>query len=220
MLFDHTDDGTIRAYGAIGYPEIDETMFMRALDEMGGQDITVRLQSEGGDVIAGLSIYNQLNNYPGQVTMEVDVLAASVASVLMMAADTINVTPVARIMVHRAWSIAFGNAADFRNTAELLESFDRTIAETYAERANGDADHWFNVMAQETWFTADEAVEAGLVDGITTGPATETVENRAELPPVAKIAASAGLGPAAQTMVRALKRKQKLLDNGSLVRNP
>ena len=214
MKFDTNDEGRIRMYGGIG-DDISSTMFMDALDEMGGRDITIQLQSGGGDVITGLSIHHQIQNYPGRVTVNVDTLSASIASVLMMAADVVNVSPTSRLMIHRAWGIAFGDASEFRQTADLLETFDMQIAATYAERAGGTQDRWFALMEKETWFTADEAVESGLADGIVTGVEEPSGTNNATaLSPVASLKRSAGNSPTIAAMMRAMKLKQELLRKG------
>lgn len=215
MLFDYNDSGTIRAYGAVGMGELNVEDFMEAFGAMDGKDVTIHLQSEGGDVIEGISILDKIQQYSGHVTIQVDTLAASIASVLMTAADVINATPMARIMVHRAWAVGLGNAPDFRNLADLLESFDHDIADQYASRAGGGRDKWMAFMEKETWFSATEAIEVGLIDGVVTAK-SEPVENRAEKPVVASVSAKCGLGPAAQTMVKALKMKQRLMAEGRL----
>lgn len=181
-MFDYsTDKGTIRAYGVIGPYEdgISETDFMRAFDAFGGDDVTIHVNSEGGSVTSGLSIYNQISNYPGKVTVVVDAMAYSIASVFPMAAARIVGNRSSRMMIHNPWAAAIGDAATFRQTAEVLDALADDIAQTYAERTGKVAAYWLDVMAAETYFSSAEAMDAGLLDAVigeeTTRPATRRV---------------------------------------------
>lgn len=165
-MFDYnTETGVIRMYGMIG-DEIADTDLMAALEEMGGQDITIELNSEGGNVIDGMSMANQIANYPGAVTVVVDALAASIATVFPMTADRVVAHENSTLMIHRAWTIAAGNAGDLRVTAEVLDKLDGTIAAMYAAKTGGAVEEFIEMMVNETFFTAKEAVDVGLVDEI------------------------------------------------------
>lgn len=192
-MFDfNTDTGLIRAYGVIGdfVDGISETDFMEALDAMGGRDVTIQLNSEGGVVSSGLSIHNQLQFYDGHVTVEVDAQAASIASVLMLGADEINASANANIMVHRVWAVATGNAGDFRNTAEVMEKLDMDVAGVYAQRTGKNPEYWFDKMSRNggdgTYFAAADALEEGLIDGIRAGKKSK--KKAQVLEPVAMLA--------------------------------
>jgi ClpP class serine protease len=102
------------------------------------------------------------------VTVKVDGLAASIASVIAMAGDKVVISPKATMMIHDGWSMAIGNAEELRKTADLLDKQSQVIASVYADRSplGYGADHFRALMRDETWFTADEALEAGLVDEI------------------------------------------------------
>jgi len=129
------------------------------------ENVVVRINSPGGDAFAGISIYNALTRR-GNVTVEVDALAASAASIIAMAGDTIRMASNAHMMIHDAWMFAMGNAAEMRKSADLLEKIDGTIAATYSRRVGQDVEAVSALMDDETWFTATEAVEAGFADEI------------------------------------------------------
>ena len=129
-------------------------------------ELDVHINSGGGDVFAGMAIYNILKRYEGGVTVYIDGLAASIASVIAMAGDRIVMPENAMMMIHNAWTMAVGNAQHLRSTADELESMDGLIADIYAARSGRDGDVFADAMADETWYTAAEALEAGLVDEI------------------------------------------------------
>lgn len=128
--------------------------------------ITLRINSPGGDVFAARAIQAAIDAHDAEVTAEVDGYAASAASLIAVAADRCIMAPGSFMMIHKAWTIALGNADDFMDAASLLEKIDTTLAETYAEKTGGDAAEFAEMMRAETWFTAREAMEAGLADEI------------------------------------------------------
>ena len=172
-MFDvNKDSGTVRCYGEIGDcdGEIGVEHFMQAFDALDGADMTIQLKSDGGQVDTGMSIYNQIAAYPGKVTVEIDAMAASIATVFPMAADTVRIHPASMMMVHRAWTIALGNVRDFREMADILDLLDAQLAATYAKRTGKSEAYWLAKMDKNggggTWFSADEALTEGLVDEI------------------------------------------------------
>lgn len=168
MFSFNKETGLIRAYGIIGDYEggISETDFMEALDAMGGRDVVVQLQSDGGSVTAGLSIYNQIENYPGKVIVAIDAMAASIASVIPMAADRITANRNSTIMIHDAWTIALGNAKEFAQLAEVLNMLSDGIADAYADRTGKDREYWRDIMRAEKYYNAQDALAEGLIDEI------------------------------------------------------
>jgi len=100
--------------------------------------------------------------HPADVEVVVDGIAAFAASAVMMAGDTITVNTGASCMVHDAWTWSIGDASDITETAKLLDHVSNNVASAYAEQAGGSVDEWREVMRAETWFSAEEAVEAGL----------------------------------------------------------
>lgn len=129
--------------------------------------ITVNLNSPGGDAFDGISIYNVLSRHKAPVTVNIDGLAASAASVIAMAGDEIHMAENAMLMIHNAWGLAIGGGSDMRHTADMLDKLDTQIVATYAARTGGDPDTIREQMADETWFTADEAMADGFATSVT-----------------------------------------------------
>jgi ATP-dependent protease ClpP protease subunit len=128
--------------------------------------VDVHLNSSGGDVWAGLSMSEALRQHPGKVTVHVDGLAASIASVIVQAGQERVMAPGSMQMLHDAWTVAEGNGGDLRRQADVLDKVSDTLAQQYAARAGGTASYWRSVMRDETWYGADEAVAAGLADRV------------------------------------------------------
>lgn len=154
----------IYIYDEIGYWGVTAQDFVRQLTALSVEAIDLRLNSPGGDAFDGIAIHNALRNHSAAVTVTVDGLAASAASVIAMAGDTIVMGNGAQMMIHDASGIVMGNASDMTAMAELLDSMSDNIAEFYAERAGGDTATWRDAMRAETWYNAQEAVSAGLAD--------------------------------------------------------
>jgi ATP-dependent Clp protease protease subunit len=149
---------------------VDAETFNQTLSSMNG-DVSVRINSPGGDVFAGIAMANAIAAYPGQVTCVVDSFAASAASIIAIAGDKIEMAKGARMMIHKAWTIAAGNADEFMKQAATLEGIDATLAESYADAAakrgkDNNADMFSSLMAAETWLTGQQAIEAGLADEV------------------------------------------------------
>lgn len=127
-------------------------------------DVTIRLNSGGGDVFEGIEIYNYLKQLDNKITIEVTALAASAASIIAMAGDEIKMCTGATMMVHEANTIAWGTKADIQKVLNSLETIDESLVSIYAERTGADKEIIKSWIEEETWFTADEAIEAGLAD--------------------------------------------------------
>lgn len=141
--------------------------------------IDVYINSPGGSVFEGMTIYDTLKSHPAPVNVYVQGLAASIASVIAMAGDTIQIGAGGFFMVHDAWSIVQGNSNDLRNEALLLDKINLSIANLVAQRTGNDVNTVSKWMANETWFTAQEAVDAGFANRISgSADATEDVANR------------------------------------------
>ena len=160
-------EGSITLRGGIGDfdDHISANDFMNALEGHTG-DLTIHLDSGGGSVTDGISIYNQMKQYDGQITVHIDSICASIATVIACGADKVLINSKGKYMIHRAWTAAMGNCQDFRSMADIMELMDADIAETYASKAGGTAEEWLNLMDKETWFSAEQAFEAGLVDEV------------------------------------------------------
>lgn len=145
--------------------EITPDTLVRELAECSGP-LDVYINSGGGDVFAGQTIYNILKRYDDEIIAHIDGLAASIASVIAMAGDKIIMPENAMMMIHNAWTIAAGNASDMRRTADELERVDGVIRDVYVARSGQKSEDIAAMMDAETWFTAAEALAAGLVDEV------------------------------------------------------
>ena len=133
--------------------------------------LEVHINSGGGDVFDGVAIGNAIRQHKGQVTTIVDGIAASIASVIAQAGQDRVMQPGSMMMIHDASTLCWGDEAEMVKTAQVLGKNSDNIAAIYAERAGGNAAQWRDTMKQETWFTADEAVSAGLADRVGDGDA-------------------------------------------------
>lgn len=143
------------------------------------EKVIVRINSPGGDVFEGFAIYQALLRDRRTIVTAVDGLAASAASVVMMAGDEINAAETSMVMVHDPWTIAIGNAEDFRQVSELLDQITGQIVTAYGRREKVDQAAIREAMRAETWYTAEQAKEVGLVDTVT----ESTVAVAAKVPP-------------------------------------
>lgn len=141
--------------------------FMSALRATKGP-VTLRINSPGGSVFGAQAMVAAMREHPHLITARVDSLAASAASMIAAEAAVLEMVPGAKLMIHKSWSLAIGNADEMMSMAALLEKIDGDLAATYARRANGSADAFLEMMRAETWFTADEAVAVGLADRVVT----------------------------------------------------
>lgn len=145
---------------------ISSSMIVEALQAAGGRDVLVHVNSPGGMVFEGLAIYSALKQYAGKVTMRVEGLAASAASFVICAGDETIIEPGAMIMIHDAWNITIGDAADHRKEADVLDKVSDSIAAMYAEKSGTDAAAWRTAMVEETWYGSAESVTVGLADSV------------------------------------------------------
>ncbi|MDX3006733.1 phage major capsid protein [Kribbella solani] len=157
-------------YGAIGdyWGEDDVTAaaFTRALRGITAAALDLHINSPGGLVFDGVAIYSALRNHAATVDVHVDGVAASAASFIAMAGDTITIEKPAKMMIHDAGGIVVGNAGDMREMADLLDELSDTIAGIYADRAGGTVESWREAMKTETWYSSADAVTAGLADRV------------------------------------------------------
>lgn len=156
----------LHIYDEIGYWGITASDLVAELSALDVGEITVHINSPGGEIFDGIAIMNALRSHTAKVTTYVDSLAASIASVIAMAGDRIVMAPHSQMMIHDGSGLAIGNAQDMREMADLLDRQSDNIAAVYAERAGGTAKQWRARMVTETWYTAAEAVDAGLADEV------------------------------------------------------
>lgn len=136
------------------------------LRELKGQDVFVHINSPGGDVFEGMAIYNLLREHDGAVTVKVLGLAASAASIVAMAGDTIQCARAGFFMVHNAWGAVVGNRHDMREAAKLFEEVDAAMAEVYVARTGLEAREVDRMMDAETMLSGSTAVEKGFADSL------------------------------------------------------
>lgn len=122
-------------------------------------EVDVFVNSPGGSVFEGIAIYNILRRWDGKKTVHIDGIAASIASVVAMAGDAIEIADNGMVMIHDPWGVAFGTAEDMRKTADSIDKVRDVILGTYVARTGGKAAEISAWMTAETWMTADEAVE-------------------------------------------------------------
>lgn len=137
-----------------------------ALRTIGAKEVTVKINSPGGDMFEGIAIYNLLRDHPAKVTVEVMGWAASAASIIAMAADEIKMGLGTFMMVHNAWGVVIGNRHDMRDGATLFDGFDSAIADIYEARTGMDRAAIVKLMDAETFMGPSEAVENGFADSI------------------------------------------------------
>lgn len=162
-------DRTIGIYDVIGQDYwtgegVTAKRIAAALRAIGKGPVTVNINSPGGDMFEGFAIYNLLREHPGEVTVKVLGLAASAASVIAMAGDTVQMSRASFLMIHNAWVIAAGNRNDLREIADFLEPFDRAMADIYAARTGIDADTIGEMLDAETWLGGSDAIAQGFAD--------------------------------------------------------
>lgn len=162
-------DRSISIYDAIGYDYwtgegVTARRVASALRTLGAGPITVNINSPGGDMFEGLAIYNLLREHKGDVTVKVLGVAASAASIIAMAGDTVQIARAAFFMVHNSWVVASGNRNDLRETADWLEPFDATMADIYVARTGADTKAIAKLMDAESWIGGSAAIEQGFAD--------------------------------------------------------
>lgn len=141
--------------------------FLDALDSVGSVDrIRLHLNSPGGEVYEAIAILNALRRHPATVTAVVDGIAASAASFIAAGVDRLVMAPNSELMIHDAWGIGIGPAATMRELADSLDRVSDNIASIYAAKAGTPAEDWRARMLAETWFSATDAVDAGLADEV------------------------------------------------------
>ncbi|MET3349636.1 UNVERIFIED_ORG: ATP-dependent protease ClpP protease subunit [Arthrobacter sp. UYEF1] len=188
--------------------------FVRELQALDVDTINLRVNSPGGSVYDGVAIMNALRRHPANIIATVDGLAASAASFIIQAADEVVMGKNTELMIHDASAICWGNAKDMADTAQILDRISGTIAGIYAERAGGTADEWREAMLAETWYTAEEAVTAGLADRVDTGDeADPDATNRFDLSIFAHAGRRNAPAPAVNTSHE--RRPGLSLSNGS-----
>ena len=132
----------------------------------GTGDITLWINSPGGDCVAAAQIYNMLSEYPGKVTVKIDGIAASAASVIAMAGNDVQMSPVSMMMIHNPATMAWGDHTEMKKALELLDAVKESIINAYVLKTGQSRAKLSHLMDAETWMDANKAVELGFADGI------------------------------------------------------
>lgn len=159
--------------------EVTPKLFKDELNS-GEGDITVWINSPGGDVFAAAQIYNMLRDYKGSVTVKIDGLAASAASVIAVAGDTVLMSPVAMMMIHNPATLAIGNAKEMEKAIGMLNEVKESILNAYEDKTGLKRSKLSKMMDDETWFNAKKVVELGFADRILFASEKEEPEEEGE----------------------------------------
>ena len=153
-------------YDYLGYENINPKAIKQALNEANGLDVELEINSPGGYVDAGSEIYTALKEYSGKVTAKITGQACSAASWIALAADRVEMSPTAQMMIHRASTISIGNSDDLASDLNALNSLDKSFVDLYSQRTGLDAQEVYRLMCNTTWMNAKEAVDKGFADEI------------------------------------------------------
>lgn len=188
-------DRTISVYDVIGYDwwtgeGVTAKRVAGALRAMGAGPVTVNVNSPGGDMFEGLAIYNLLREHQGEVTVKVLGLAASAASIIAMAGDTVQIARAGFLMIHNCWVVAQGNRHDLREYAEMMEPFDAAMADIYSARTGLDAAEVQKQLDAESWINGSAAIEQGYADELLPSDQVGQVDAKASASAVRRIEAA------------------------------
>ncbi len=169
IKFNQHADGAneILIYGVIGdsyWDDVNSKAFFDQMQALEGSDVTVRINSYGGSVVAGTAIHTMLALHKGQVTAQIDGYAMSMASVIAMAADKIEISEIGGFMIHSPWTFAAGSADELRKEADVLDGMEASLINAYHSKTGIDKTELAQMLKDETWIYADEAVEKGFAD--------------------------------------------------------
>lgn len=161
------DTTTLYVYDVIdGFWGVSAADFSRELAAITTPNILLRINSPGGDVFEARAMMTAIGDHPANVVARIDGLAASAATALTLACDSVEMADGAFYMIHQAWTFAMGNADDMTATAALLSKIDDVLVAGYAKKSGKKSDEVLALMKAETWFTAQEAVDAGFADKV------------------------------------------------------
>lgn len=153
-------------YDFLGYESINPKEVKQALNEANGSDVELEINSPGGYVDAGSEIYTALKEYPGRVIAKITGQACSAASWIALAADCVEMSPTAQMMIHRASTVSIGNSDDLLSALNALDSLDQSFVDLYSQKTGLDKQEVYRLMCNTTWMNAKQAVDKGFADVI------------------------------------------------------
>lgn len=165
------NEATITIYDEIGAYGAGSKEFLSDLGKLDGQHIHLRINSPGGSVVEGTAIYNALRRHKGGLTVHIDALAASMASVIAMAGSPTYIADNALLMIHNPWTISMGDSEQLRREADLLDKLKKNLVNAYTRKTGISEEEVQQMMDNETWLDAVEAVALGFADAIEEGVA-------------------------------------------------
>ena len=174
------NETTVTLYDEIGAFGAGSKQFLGDIGKLSGQHIHLRINSPGGSVVEGTAIYNALRRHKGGVTVHIDALAASMASVIAMAGAPVLISDNALLMIHNPWTVSMGGSEDLRKEADLLDMLKVNLRNAYVRKTGLGETEIQDMMDKETWLDAVDAVALGFADAIEEGvaaAATATPEN-------------------------------------------
>jgi ATP-dependent Clp endopeptidase proteolytic subunit ClpP len=171
-----SDPTKVYIYDEIGFWGTSAKDFVKELDSLDVNDFELHINSPGGEIFDGFTIYNAIKSHKAYVTAYVDGLAASAASFIAQAADKIVMAKASEMMIHDGIGFAYGNEADMLETARILGNLSNEIADIYAARAGKGTTYWRNLMKETLWMNGSEAVEFGLADEVMSSDNGDTEE--------------------------------------------
>lgn len=160
LIYDDIGEGWIGGISAKSF-----IADLKALPDV--DTVNVRIHSEGGAVFDGQAIYNAIKRLDARVEVDIDGIAASIASIIAMAGDEIRMAENGFMMIHDPWMVAAGTASELRDAAETMDKVRDTLLKTYVNRTGTDSETISQMMLDETWMNADEALEFGFIDSVT-----------------------------------------------------
>ena len=171
MKNDEEKSAELILYGSIGsdeyWDDISDKAFKQDIENLGDvENITLHINSPGGSVFSAVAIANTLKNHKAKITANIDGLAASAATIITSACDTVKMPKNALFMIHNPITFAYGNNQDMQKTLEMLNKVKNSIIETYLNKAKTDKETLSELMDNETWMSAEEAKEYGFIDEI------------------------------------------------------
>ena len=174
------NETTVTLYDEIGAFGAGSKQFLSDIGKLSGQHLHLRINSPGGSVVEGTAIYNALRRHKGGVTVHIDALAASMASVIAMAGAPVLIADNALLMIHNPWTVSMGGSEDLRKEADLLDMLKVNLRNAYVRKTGLGETEIQDMMDKETWLDAVDAVALGFADAIEEGvaaAATATPEN-------------------------------------------
>jgi ATP-dependent Clp endopeptidase proteolytic subunit ClpP len=183
-----TPEAPVAIFDEIGAYGVSAKSFLSAVGELKGSTINLEINSPGGDVFAGIAMYNGLRATGKTINVKVLGIAASAASLVAMAGDTIDMPENSMMMVHNPWSFAMGDAEEMRAAADVLDKIQMSLVATYAKRTGRKDEDIIEMLNKETWMTADEAVAAGFATRVSDRVAAQASFDVDRLPEAAKAA--------------------------------